>query len=82
MPGQILIQANPPADPSLLPDSVLQLSVKLDTKNYLSNDELKAMKMFRRTADYIAAGELFPRHGPPLTELDRSNDISESQCAC
>jgi xylulose-5-phosphate/fructose-6-phosphate phosphoketolase len=56
MPAQILLQANPPADPSLLPDSVLQLGVQLNTKNYLSDDELKAMKMFRRAGDYIAAG--------------------------
>jgi xylulose-5-phosphate/fructose-6-phosphate phosphoketolase len=56
MPGQILLQANPPADPSLLPDSMLEFSVKLDTKDYLSKDELNAIKMFRRAADYIASG--------------------------
>ncbi|KAJ7152275.1 hypothetical protein C8R43DRAFT_1003975 [Mycena crocata] len=62
MLGQILIQANPPADPSLLSDSIHQLSVQLNTKSYLSSDELKAIKMFRRVADYIAAGH--PGHFP------------------
>ncbi|KAK7032816.1 putative phosphoketolase [Favolaschia claudopus] len=59
MPAQILLQANPPADPSLLPDSILSLGVQLDTKDYLSKDELKAMKLFRRAADYIAAAMIF-----------------------
>lgn len=57
MPGQVLFQANPQPDPSLLPDSILEFSVKLDTKNYLPQDELKAVQKFRRAADYIAAGE-------------------------
>lgn len=56
MPGQVLYTADPPPDPSLLPDSVLDLSVKLDTKDYLPQDELNAIKTFRRAADYIAAG--------------------------
>jgi xylulose-5-phosphate/fructose-6-phosphate phosphoketolase len=61
MPGQILLQANPPADPSQLPDSMLQFSVQLDTKNYLPTEELKSIQMFRRAADYIAAGMFHPR---------------------
>lgn len=56
MPGQELFQPNPPADPSLIPESMLDFSVKLNTSNFLSSDELKAVKMFRRAADYIAAG--------------------------
>ncbi|KAJ7638132.1 XFP N-terminal domain-containing protein [Mycena rosella] len=73
MPGQILLQANPPAEPSLLPDSMLQFSVHLDTKNYLSNDELKSMKMFRRAADYIAAAMIFLNHDV-LVERDITYD--------
>jgi xylulose-5-phosphate/fructose-6-phosphate phosphoketolase len=69
MPGQILLQANPPADSSLLPDSVLELGVQLDTKNYLSDDELKSLKLFRRTADYIAAAMIFLNHNV-LVERD------------
>jgi xylulose-5-phosphate/fructose-6-phosphate phosphoketolase len=57
MPAQQLLQANPPADPSLLPDSLLKYSVKLDIQNTLSKDELNAMQMYRRAANYIAAGE-------------------------
>lgn len=59
MPGQILYTANPPPDPSQLADSVLELSVKLDTKNFLSPDELKSIQLFRRAADYIAAAMIF-----------------------
>ncbi|KAJ7086142.1 phosphoketolase [Mycena belliarum] len=78
MPAQILLQANPPADPSLLPDSVLQLSVQLDTKNYLPNEELKAMKAFRRAADYIAAAMIFLNHNV-LLERDITHDDIKSR---
>ncbi|KAF5367098.1 hypothetical protein D9758_003951 [Tetrapyrgos nigripes] len=47
---------NPPPDPSQLDDALLQWSVKLDTKNFLSPEELKSVQLFRRAADYIAAG--------------------------
>ncbi|KAF7424227.1 hypothetical protein PC9H_009533 [Pleurotus ostreatus] len=59
MPGQELFQPNPPADPSQLPDSILEYSVKLNTKDYLKPDELKNIQMFRRAADYIAAAMIF-----------------------
>ncbi|KAJ6630943.1 XFP N-terminal domain-containing protein [Mycena sp. CBHHK59/15] len=73
MPGQILLQANPPADPSQLPESMLEFSVKLKTKDYLSKEELKAMKMFRRAADYIAAAMIFLNHNV-LVERDITFD--------
>ena len=56
MPAQILHQANPPPDPSLLPKDLVNLSVKLDL-NVLSEKELQDVRAFRRAADYIAAGE-------------------------
>jgi xylulose-5-phosphate/fructose-6-phosphate phosphoketolase len=56
MPGQRLSQPNPPPEPSLLPDSILNSSVKLDIKNVLTNHELTALQMYRRAALYIAAG--------------------------
>ena len=59
MPGQLLFQPNPPPDPSQLPESILEYGVKLDLKNVLSNEELTAIKQFRRAADYIAAGVHF-----------------------
>jgi xylulose-5-phosphate/fructose-6-phosphate phosphoketolase len=48
--------ANPPPDPSSLSNDVLQLSVTLDTKNYLSTGDLKSIQLFRRAANYISAG--------------------------
>ncbi|KAF5366987.1 hypothetical protein D9758_003947 [Tetrapyrgos nigripes] len=59
MPGQELYQSNPPPDPSQLDDALLQWSVKLDTKNFLSPEELKSVQLFRRAADYIAAAMIF-----------------------
>jgi xylulose-5-phosphate/fructose-6-phosphate phosphoketolase len=56
MLDQQLAQANPPPDPSLLPDSVLEYKVKLVIENTLSKDELNAIQMYRRAANYIAAG--------------------------
>ncbi|KAJ6466563.1 phosphoketolase [Mycena vitilis] len=78
MPAQILLQANPPADPSLLPDSVLQLGVQLDTKNYLTEDDLKSIEMFRRAADYIAAAMIFLNHDI-LIERDITHDDIKSR---
>lgn len=57
MPAQIISQPNPPADPSLLPDSVRSYEVALDTKDYLPPAELESIQLFRRAADYIAAGK-------------------------
>ncbi|KZP31650.1 D-xylulose 5-phosphate/D-fructose 6-phosphate phosphoketolase [Athelia psychrophila] len=59
MPGQEIAQANPPADASLLPDSVLDLHIHLDNKNILTDDELASIRKFRRAADYIAAAMIF-----------------------
>ena len=56
MPGQRLFQPNPPPDRSLLPESVLDFNVSLDTRNVLSQNELAAIRQFRKAADYIAAG--------------------------
>ncbi|KAJ7510452.1 phosphoketolase [Mycena galericulata] len=78
MPGQILLQANPPADPSLLPESLLDFNVKLDIKNYLSDEELKSLKMFRRAADYIAAAMIFLNHNV-LVERDITHDDIKSR---
>lgn len=56
MPGYLVERANPPADPSLIPDSVINLAVQLNTKDYLPKEELHAVQLFRRAANYIAAG--------------------------
>jgi len=60
MPGQHLAQANPAPDPSLIPDSMLLYTVKLNTKDYLPKNELNALQMFRRAGNYVAAGGLLP----------------------
>ena len=54
---------NPTPDPSLLPDSVLDCRVELNTKNVLSPEELHSVQCFRRAGDYIAAG---PYHLSPF----------------
>ncbi|KAF9533738.1 phosphoketolase [Crepidotus variabilis] len=59
MPAQIIAQPNPPADPSLISDSILESAVQLKIKDFLPQDELKAVQEFRRAADYIAAAMIF-----------------------
>ncbi|KAK1223327.1 hypothetical protein PQX77_013804 [Marasmius sp. AFHP31] len=59
MPGQEILQPNPPPDPSQLDDAILKFAVQLDTKDYLSKDELESIQLFRRAADYIAAAMIF-----------------------
>ncbi|KAG6856505.1 hypothetical protein H0H87_003698 [Tephrocybe sp. NHM501043] len=59
MPGQQIAQANPPPDPSQLPDDILKYGAHLDTKDYLSHDELKKIDLFTRSANYIAAAMIF-----------------------
>ncbi|KAI5117651.1 hypothetical protein M0805_001306 [Coniferiporia weirii] len=58
MPAQILSQANPPPDPSHLPNSLDVLKVNLDL-NVLSTDEVRDFRSFRRAANYIAAAMIF-----------------------
>ena len=55
MGGQQLYTANPPPDPSQLPDNILAWKKDL-TLNVLSPEELQAIQEFRKAADYIAAG--------------------------
>ncbi|TFY80317.1 hypothetical protein EWM64_g3694 [Hericium alpestre] len=75
MPGQLLAQANPPPDPSHLPDSILQYSIQLNTQNALSPQELKDMQTFRRAADYIAASMIFLKDNQLLDRKIAFDDI-------
>lgn len=59
MPGQIISEPNPPPDPSHIPDDVQSLAVQLNTKDFLSAEDLKGVQMFRRAADFIAAAMIF-----------------------
>ncbi|KAF8223843.1 phosphoketolase [Tricholoma matsutake] len=62
------MQPNPSPDPSLLPDSILNLGVRLDTNNFLSNNERRAIHLFRSAADYIAAAMIFLKDNVLLDE--------------
>jgi len=68
MPGQELLQPNPSPDPSHIPDLMLQCSVHLDTRNYLTKDELVPLQMFSRAANYIAAGQSKFIRCPPFSQ--------------
>ncbi|KAF9000718.1 phosphoketolase [Cyathus striatus] len=59
MPGQEISQPSPPPEPSLISDNILQYAVQLDTTNYLSDEELRSIQLFRRAANYIAAAMIF-----------------------
>ncbi|PPQ63927.1 hypothetical protein CVT24_010325 [Panaeolus cyanescens] len=73
MPAQQISQPNPPADPSLLPDQVLDLAVQLKTADYLAENELRAVQDFRKAADYIAAAMIFLNDNV-LLERDLTHD--------
>ncbi|KAF9048473.1 phosphoketolase [Panaeolus papilionaceus] len=75
MPAQRISQPNPPADPSLLPDDVLNLAVQLNTTDYLSEDELRAIQDFRKAADYIAAAMIFLKDDVLLERALTHDDI-------
>jgi xylulose-5-phosphate/fructose-6-phosphate phosphoketolase len=55
MPGEVIDRPNPQPLASHIPDSVLELSVKLE-KVALSDADLKGLEEFRRASNYIAAG--------------------------
>ncbi|KAG6832793.1 hypothetical protein H0H92_009411 [Tricholoma furcatifolium] len=59
MPGQLIAQANPPADASLLPKELLKYDAHINIKDHLSHDDLKNIDLFTRAAEYIAAAMIF-----------------------
>jgi len=56
MPGEVIDRPNPKALPSLIPDNVMELAVKLD-KLDISKADLTGLEEFRRASNYIAAGK-------------------------
>lgn len=56
MPGEVIDRPNPQPLASKIPESVLELSVKLE-KISLSDADLKGLEEFRRASNYIAAGK-------------------------
>jgi xylulose-5-phosphate/fructose-6-phosphate phosphoketolase len=75
MPGEILKQANPPPGPSHLPNSLLSLQVSLPLENAISYTDLKAIREFRRTANYIAAAMIFLKSNILLKREITADDI-------
>ncbi|KAI0321766.1 XFP N-terminal domain-containing protein [Amylostereum chailletii] len=75
MEDKTISQPNPPADPSRLPDSILDLRVHLDLQNALSREELTAIGDFRRAADYIAAAMIFLKDNAMLDRKVSKEDI-------
>ncbi|KAK4185228.1 phosphoketolase [Podospora australis] len=73
MPGSEIPVANPPALPSHLPDSVLDLAVQIPRKQ-LSKDDSESLRNFQRAACYIAAAMIFLRDNVLLeSELQREH---------
>ncbi|KAL2755420.1 hypothetical protein ACRALDRAFT_2041792 [Sodiomyces alcalophilus JCM 7366] len=58
MPGEVVTRPNPPPQPSHLPDHVLDLVVKPESRQ-LSKDHVKALEDFQNAACYIAAAMIF-----------------------
>jgi xylulose-5-phosphate/fructose-6-phosphate phosphoketolase len=77
MPTQFEEIPNPPPEKSQLPDSLLHLSVNLDEakKNVLSDDELAAVKAYRRAANYISAAMIFLKDNTLLERKVQKSDI-------
>lgn len=56
MPAQRLAQPNPSADPSHLPDSVLDYRPQTSHGSVIAAAEISSLDKFTRAANYIAAG--------------------------
>lgn len=72
MPGEVIDRPNPQALASLIPDSVLDLAVKLQ-KISLSDADLKGLEEFRRASNFIAAAMIFLSDNA-LVERDLTHD--------
>ncbi|KAG6373448.1 putative phosphoketolase [Boletus reticuloceps] len=75
MPGQLLVQPNPPADPSHLPDSVLDCRVRAGTASDITSTELASLDKFKRAVNYIAAAMIFLKDNVLLERKLTSDDI-------
>ena len=77
MPSDLHEIPNPPPEKSQLPDSVLKLAINLDDakKSVLSDNELAAVKAYRRAANYIAAAMIFLKENTLLERKVKKTDI-------
>jgi len=69
------MKPNPPPDPSLLPDSLLELRVRLDLTDVLTPDEREALSLFQRLGNYMAAAMIYLRDNALLEEELKVEDI-------
>ena len=78
MPGEVIDQPNPPPLPSHLPETILDLAVKID-KTSLDENVAESLKDFQQAACYIAGGMPFIvwRDEAPLILI--SYDLSTGQ---
>lgn len=77
MPTEFHEIPNPPPEKSQLPDSILKLAIDLDEakKSVLSDNELSAVKAYRRAANYIAAAMIFLKENTLLERKVKKTDI-------
>ena len=77
MPTEFHEVPNPPPEKSQLPDSLLELAINLDNekKSVLTENELDALKAYRRAANYIAASMIFLKENTLLERKVKKTDI-------
>lgn len=64
------MEPNPPPDPSMLPESLLELRIRPDPANALTPEEREALSLFQRVGNYMAAAMIYLRDNALLeTEL-------------
>ena len=69
------MKPNPPPDPSMLPDSLLELCVRPDPTGVLTADERKALSLFQRMGNYMAAAMIYLRDNALLEDELKVEDI-------
>ncbi|KAJ8102482.1 XFP N-terminal domain-containing protein [Lipomyces tetrasporus] len=67
--------ANPPPDPSLLPDFVRDIGVTINYKDYLPADERSALVKFQELANYVASAMIFLKSDAILERELTQDDI-------
>lgn len=77
MPTEFHEISNPPPEKSQLPDSLLNLAINLDNekKSILNDNELAALKAYRRAANYVAAAMIFLKENTLLERKVKKTDI-------
>jgi xylulose-5-phosphate/fructose-6-phosphate phosphoketolase len=66
---------NPSPDPSMLPDSLLELRVRPEPRNTLAPEEREALLLFQRVGSYMAAAMIYLRDNSLLEEELKAEDI-------